>query len=333
MYMAMFSIIMPVYNAAKYIRASLNSVLAQTYADWECICVDDGSTDGSSEILDEYAKSDTRVRVVHQPNGGEGSARNAGLALAVGDVIAWIDADDIFDGNVLDVAAVFFTSDASVDLVRVRHRRFVGNDCEVVKEQSRRFRRTSGREAVRKWAVETLTKEGYCWLTFMKRRAYTQPFKIGVQYAGDSLFMLANVANILCVVQSEYIGYYYRDLPTSVMKRPFPSLERARFFEEFRRVQALYGMKHPLFSWGAWFNLVNWCMRLKDAEYANEIHQLFVRLNKERIVLRRDLPVYVWLAFVLYILFGWRWSIRLTYRVINWAIKLRNQVRRGICSK
>ena len=75
-------------------RYPLDSVLAQTHSDWECICVDDGSTDGSGAILDEYAAKDARFRVVHQANGGEGSARNAGLDLATGELVAFLDADD-----------------------------------------------------------------------------------------------------------------------------------------------------------------------------------------------------------------------------------------------
>ena len=61
-----FSIIIPVYNVAPYLRECLDSVLAQTFADWEAICVDDGSTDGSGAILDEYAAKDARFRIVHQ---------------------------------------------------------------------------------------------------------------------------------------------------------------------------------------------------------------------------------------------------------------------------
>ena len=88
------SVVIPVYNAERFLRFPLDSVLAQTHSDWECICVDDGSTDGSGAILDEYAAKDARFRVVHQANGGEGSARNAGLDLATGELVAFLDADD-----------------------------------------------------------------------------------------------------------------------------------------------------------------------------------------------------------------------------------------------
>ena len=88
------SVVIPVYNAERFVRYPLDSVLAQTHSDWECICVDDGSTDGSGAVLDEYAAKDARFRVVHKANGGEGSARNAGLDLATGELVAFLDADD-----------------------------------------------------------------------------------------------------------------------------------------------------------------------------------------------------------------------------------------------
>lgn len=78
------SIIIPVYNVAPYLRECLDSVLAQTLGDWECICVDDGSTDGSGAILDEYAAMETRFRVIHQANAGVAGARNRGLNAARG---------------------------------------------------------------------------------------------------------------------------------------------------------------------------------------------------------------------------------------------------------
>ena len=98
---------MPVYNAEKHLRVSVGSVLAQTHGDFELICVDDGSTDASGTILDGVAARDARVRVIHQANGGEGAARNAGLDAATGDLVAFLDADDTLhpDGLALFAAA------------------------------------------------------------------------------------------------------------------------------------------------------------------------------------------------------------------------------------
>ena len=89
------SVIVPVYNTEKWLVRCLDSILAQTFTDFELLLIDDGSTDGSSAICDEYAGKDSRVRVFHKPNGGVSSARNLGLDNAKGRWIAFADSDDI----------------------------------------------------------------------------------------------------------------------------------------------------------------------------------------------------------------------------------------------
>lgn len=90
------SIIMPVYQAEKFLCDTINSVLAQTYSNWELILVDDGSTDSSGEICDTYAQKDSRVKVVHKINGGVSSARNIGLQMIKGKYLTFIDPLDKF---------------------------------------------------------------------------------------------------------------------------------------------------------------------------------------------------------------------------------------------
>lgn len=97
----MVTIIIPVYNADKYLRKCLESVLCQTYAEFELILVDDGSKDQSGMICDNFASEDTRIRVIHKSNGGVSSARNTGLDLATGDFITFIDSDDSVDKDLL----------------------------------------------------------------------------------------------------------------------------------------------------------------------------------------------------------------------------------------
>jgi glycosyltransferase involved in cell wall biosynthesis len=96
---------MPVCNVEGYLRQSMDSVLGQTLRDIEVICVDDGSTDGSAAILDAYALADGRVRVLRQENRGAGLARNAGLDMAEGEWLAFLDADDFFDAPMLQEMA------------------------------------------------------------------------------------------------------------------------------------------------------------------------------------------------------------------------------------
>lgn len=88
------SVIVPVYNAEKYLQECVGSVLSQTLSDLELILVDDGSTDSSPALCDHYAVQDTRVKVIHKPNGRAASARNAGLRTATGEYVTFVDSDD-----------------------------------------------------------------------------------------------------------------------------------------------------------------------------------------------------------------------------------------------
>ena len=99
----MISVILPVYNAAAYLPACLDSVLAQSYRDIEVIVVDDGSTDGSGDVCDDYACRDARIIVLHQPNGGPSAARNRALEEARGEYVAFIDSDDVVHHQYLEV--------------------------------------------------------------------------------------------------------------------------------------------------------------------------------------------------------------------------------------
>lgn len=92
--MKKISLIIPIYNTKKYLRQCLDSAVCQTYQNMEIICVDDGSTDGSGEILEEFARKSSRIIAVHQKNKGESAARNTGLRMATGDCIGFMDCDD-----------------------------------------------------------------------------------------------------------------------------------------------------------------------------------------------------------------------------------------------
>ncbi len=96
------SVIVPIYKVEPYLRKSLDSIVGQTYQNLEIILVDDGSPDGCGAICDEYAARDERITVIHKPNGGVSSARNAGLERATGDWIGWVDPDDWIEGDMYE---------------------------------------------------------------------------------------------------------------------------------------------------------------------------------------------------------------------------------------
>lgn len=101
--MPQISIVLPVYNMEHYLKATIDSILSQSYTDFELICIDDGSTDGSVTLLNEYAVRDSRVSVYAQRNAGPGAARNHGLDKASGKYVMMLDADDVYHSDMLEL--------------------------------------------------------------------------------------------------------------------------------------------------------------------------------------------------------------------------------------
>ncbi|MBQ5823850.1 MAG: glycosyltransferase [Clostridia bacterium] len=99
--MPQISIVIPVYNVEAYISACITDILNQTFSDFELILVNDGSTDSSGSICDEFARIDNRIRVIHKKNGGASDARNCGIDVAKGDWIMFFDSDDCFEPNIV----------------------------------------------------------------------------------------------------------------------------------------------------------------------------------------------------------------------------------------
>ena len=122
----MISVIVPVYNAEKFVGKCIESVQAQSYIDWQMILIDDGSKDKSLEVCQRYADTDNRISVIHQENAGAGAARNTGLAKAVGDYVVFIDSDDYVDK---DYFALLAKHDEDVVFIDVQS---VGEDGKVV---------------------------------------------------------------------------------------------------------------------------------------------------------------------------------------------------------
>lgn len=109
----LISVIVPVYNVEKYLHNNINSILSQTYKNLEIILVDDGSSDNSSKICDEYAKNDKRIKVIHKTNGGLSDARNAGIDASSGDYICFIDSDDTIDMDMIKLLYESLTKENS----------------------------------------------------------------------------------------------------------------------------------------------------------------------------------------------------------------------------
>jgi hypothetical protein len=127
--MTKISIIVPCFNQAQYLEEALQSVLEQTYLDWECIIVNDGSPDHADEIAQKWVAKDDRFKYVFQENGGLSSARNAGLDFATGDYIQFLDSDDILSNKKLEISigSLFKEDKGNKNIVITNFRMFTTN--------------------------------------------------------------------------------------------------------------------------------------------------------------------------------------------------------------
>ena len=117
----LISIIVPVYNVEPYIHRCIDSILAQTYTDFDLILVDDGSSDNSGIICDEYAKRDNRIHVLHCLNGGPSHARNKGIEIVNTKWVVFVDADDYIDCHYIENFFIYDTSNASTQIIQGFH--------------------------------------------------------------------------------------------------------------------------------------------------------------------------------------------------------------------
>lgn len=114
---SLISIIIPCYNVEDFLQKTIECVIHQTYPDWELILVDDGSKDNTLKICNEYAKKDSRIKVIHKPNGGLVSARNAGFYVATGEWVMYIDGDDWIDVNTCEILTMYIEQHGNVDII------------------------------------------------------------------------------------------------------------------------------------------------------------------------------------------------------------------------
>lgn len=170
--------IVPVYNTERTLPACLDSALAQTVANIEVVCVDDGSPDGAAAVLASYAARDPRVRVIHQENAGLSAARNTGLAVARGELVAFLDSDDTVEPNLCERVLAAFASAPDVDAVTF------GAVCEPEEAASARIKRLlSPEDGVFRGFDPALlfsaNAQPYAWRTVLSR-AFVE--RCGIRY-------------------------------------------------------------------------------------------------------------------------------------------------------
>ena len=206
-----FSIIVPVYNVAPYLRECLDSVLAQTFPDWEAICVDDGSTDGSGTILDEYKAKDVRVHVVHQKNTGVGATRNTALDVAQGEWLVFLDGDDLLMRDSLARYAELIGNYPHDAFFIIRPHRFGSKELPMQEchgDGQIVFETTNGGKML---GIENRLP-GFPFVRLLRRAIFgDMRFPVGVPMMEDYLTLFDNLEKKAHFAQVNLIAYNYRE--------------------------------------------------------------------------------------------------------------------------
>lgn len=325
--MIRFSVIIPVYNVAAYLRECLDSLVSQTLSDWEAVCVDDGSTDESGEILKKYAAKDGRIRLFHQSNGGAAAARNRALKEAQGEYICFLDGDDIFHRDFLEKANEIFKKEQAVDFLRFRMKRFK-EKIELEKIgvfESAEYSVVKGKD-IAEWGFENLICEGNPGPCIFKR-SLSGVFPVGVKLSEDTVFILEALSRAKKIIQSEFAGYYYRDSDNSATKKKLLSKERLIFFDAFEKMIDLFPSYTRGMSRMGWFNLIVWALNPDDTIYAKDIHKKFKALVEKRKIIYKDLKKHWRISFLAYYYCKSTFLIHLTHQAIRLVLFCRNALR------
>lgn len=293
--MMLFSVIIPVYNGAKYLRECLDSILVSSDK-WatELICVDDGSSDESGRILDEYAARDSRFKVIHQANSGVSAARNAALEIASGKYVCFADADDVVDADWLQLYANAFGAE-DIDVVR--------QACE------------DG-----EWA-----REGYPWMFALRRElALKARFPEGVAMSEDEIYILRLYPYVRRIVTLNRRTYHHIDRPNSAMVRSLESHERLLYFTALADcAQAHSQIDRMLVSEKCAESIMAWLSRPKDLVQAHLIREQWCRLRCLGCTSGSRLSIVLRPGYALYAYLPWTLPARVWCRLVRKAVSLR----------
>ena len=219
--MPKLSVIVPVYNTEKYLRDCIDSILAQTFTDFELILVDDGSTDNSGPICDEYCQLDGRIRVIHQKNGGVTVARKRGVEVSSGEYVTFVDSDDWIDRTAFEEVLGFQDADILIyDMVREfpDESVLVVNDVPAGSYSGDRLKQLHSVMLFDYAHHRPVIHPSLC-TKLIRREIIEQVIKNvadNIAYGEDALCSYACMLDAKCIVVTGKTGYHYRSNPDSV---------------------------------------------------------------------------------------------------------------------
>lgn len=293
----LISVIIPAYNTEPYLARCLDSVLCQTLSDFELLLIDDGSTDGTGAIADRYAESDSRVKVIHQENGGVSSARNRGLEVARGEFITFVDSDDTVLPTYLEkLHAALCETNAAIS---------AANWQENI-ERTVLHSMIDKRIYTQEQADDLFFLASCCGRMFRSSRMTVHRFAEDIRYGEDTLFSVQNFYGMpgnTLVTLEECLYVYERGRAGSATAQGFRR-ERLSQMEAYRRIrQAVAG--HPrmlrsvedLETFALW-NLYRMMLQANEtANYPAEARELRAVLRRNHATFLRGEPLRARVAF------------------------------------
>lgn len=286
------SIIVPVYKVEQYLRRCLDSIASQTFTDWECILIDDGSPDKSGAICDEYAEKDSRFRVIHQKNAGVSAARNAGLDVARGEWIGFVDSDDWVEKDCYETA-LYLADENNADLVQWNMQAFSDKE-NLEKGRCRKSQKFSFKTSC------TYFEPSMCTKLVKKSFVHNIRFPEGIALSEDRLFALqVYLACENCFYTDKVLYHYY--MRTSSASHTMTKEMILQEAEVIRQMEAVCH-KNTLFLGDFIYEQKKSCKnhvihRLNEFDgqlYRNVFPEINIKLLRER---KRTSVIYFLLAF------------------------------------
>lgn len=285
-YNPLISVIIPVYNAEKYIKGAISSIAEQTYKNLEIICVNDGSTDHSADIINRMAASDKRIKIVNQENSGPAKARNAGLDVATGKYISFVDADDFADREMYS-ALVNTAESENADIVV-----FGGSPCPDDNAPQWIKDKLSPREIIYEGehaGTEAIFKEKsstpFLWIHFVKREILENPEKIrlreDIDLGEDQIFQFAYFPRAKKIVYTDKKFYFYRWNNEGSLMWKYNHMQTEKFRKHLKIVEAVFKSWKRIGYEDIYGHLASWMVSFLYYDFKNFPKYLQIEFAKK----------------------------------------------------
>lgn len=309
---SLISIIIPIYNVEKYLPACLDSIIDQNHKDLEIILVNDGSTDNSSQICEEYAAKDKRIKVIHKENGGLSDARNAGFEIATGEFISFVDSDDLISPDFCEkLINALLSNDA--DIAECGFLKFENpKEIKQFKNSDSQKSEVLDTETALKRLME-VSEAAVVW-NKIYRKEVIDNLRFPVRKINEDEYWTYKVfGNAGKIVKLPDTMYYYRQQQGSIMGQNY-SLKRLDGLQAFEE-RIIYMKNH-------FPNLVNTAVRMYCFGGMHHYHQICKHPETDpKKVYRKKLRKLVKNYNKLSVLKNWYWKYIVWYQLFLWSPK------------